>query len=172
MGITYKAYVGPVIVCKKKITVHDKHSGCVKEGCPQHHVQARGKVKFCPECGTQIGLFTTPREVSAVEVWELFDGKEPFTKAFADYPPKALKDFDILLPNYRRDYDPDEDDQTRRQFFVYVDDGTTCQNMTDIKQGDELHWLMTTYKTEIEKLKEAYGNENVQFRWGFLTWGS
>ena len=177
MGISYYAYVGPYIRCKKtKKTVHDRHRGCVNDECPQYHVVIRGgsKVKFCVQCGKEIGVYTTPREVSAVStLWDLFDGKEPFSRAFPNYPLKPLKDFDILLPNYRRDYDPDApDDGTQRQFRVSVDGDSTCQDLTGTNQGDELHLLLTQYKTEIEKLKEAYGPDNVEFRWGFLTWGS
>lgn len=177
MGTTHYAFVGPYLRCTQQLKdVEDGHRGCVNEGCPKYRLEFGGMTaKFCPQCGKEIGTFTTTRKESAVRgVWELFGGKDTFRPVMCEDGPKSIRSkYDILVPNYRPGYDPDcEDEDTRRQFRVAPRDGSTYQEMSSMNPGEEMAWLLEKYAAEIEKLRGLYGADNVKVCWGFLTWGN
>lgn len=176
MSITYRAYCGPYLRCTKTFTtVEDKHAGCVNNGCPRQNKKSTSNIKFCPQCGTAIGLFVVQTKVQVGDsLDELFDGDNPFCNVFTESGPKSLyHKYDILVSNRRQEYDSNcEDEDTSRQFFVFIGDKEVCQDLTEIDPKVEIAEFEQKNIKEIAKLREVYGQNEVVVLWGFLTWGN
>ncbi|RDJ35008.1 MAG: hypothetical protein DWQ19_09240 [Crenarchaeota archaeon] len=168
MGIYINGYLGPFIVVRSLVNKVQKRQckGNI-ETCPMGTVKPQPK--YCPECGiaSQNAFYTT--EEAAVSFYDLVWNQE-------------LMDIDVLAEGCI--YEEVSDGQK----YIY-----TSLIPNKIKLGQRLNLqsvyeeimkltesdppgdmlkLQEQHAKEIEVLKSAYGDNNVEISWGLVRWAN
>jgi hypothetical protein len=160
MSVDYTTYVGPYIQVHnpKRATTEEYHT-CSNKSCRNH--KAKMCEKFCAECGSAIKLVSFPCEASLdFDVYNEFEDK--LAEALTEYKPKDLEDFHFFIGNKKGSpgisFDPKTD--------CYV------RELPQLNIEKETGVFSTMFKKEIARLKEFFGADAVQIKWGVLDWAS
>ena len=158
MSVDHRCYCGPFIRCRTVI-VHAKveHYGCINPACKYFHIHDAGVV-YCPSCGTRIGSF----EVE--EQHELVNGHEIMACLN-----EVLRFENRWFEEGNHCFTPNARD-TPRQFLVYPKEEEYQADLTEFSQRDEMTWLEQKYSEELDVLRNTYGKNNVEIRWGVFIW--
>lgn len=160
MSVDYTSYVGPYIQVHnpKKPSTEEFHT-CPNKKCRNHGVSIGNK--FCEICGTEIKLVAFPCEKPVdFDIYQEFDDR--VCHAFSEWKPKEYQDYLFVIGNRKgspgRSFDPIQDS--------YIED------LTKLNTAEELLAFMKMFSKEITRLKEVFGNDAVQVKWGVLGWAS
>lgn len=167
MGVDSNAYIGPFVVCKnhpeeRKATIRS----CINKGCSQHGKSSYGQGNFCQSCGSPIGDLEKTYIGVKVERWELFEEIQsiicPIGTEGAQFQELGGgEQIDIWINNCRlidvgHNFDP------RRDSFAFIPEPKDAEKSIQV--------FKEKCAEGIAKLIEAYGEENVEIKWGFLGW--
>ena len=162
MSIDRRVYVGPFVRCRRKTEeVRESRKGCVKPACRRFR-DWRAAVRwqmFCPDCGYQLGEWRELVTRDAVDVEELTGGALSEVRPMCSLP--WQDEWAILLPN--------EDRDPPREFRV---EGDVLLDLIGVMECDEFLWLKQAFAAELVKLREAFGADGVDVRWGVVAWSS
>lgn len=164
MSIDYEVYVGPYVECKTKtakITVRNR--GCTNPECVNFE---RPTVHdFCPACGQQISMFEMEVEGETPDVDPLMEDDQfcafllPICNEGADSISRD-RSVQIFTPNQVEApgylFDPKTDMDFREM------EPETIQAEKTYVEGME----------QMARLRDFYGDENVEVKWGILNWWS
>lgn len=161
MGVEQKVYLGPYFeVCSPKQTRIIDRCRFPSE-CPDP--EGKRVDRYCNKCGLELRDRKVERsgrvdfdEIVGVDrliVCTDNAGLSPFEDGDED------GFIDILIPNLMVIDDFDRD--------VWCEES---QDLTEISTGSETHWMRKRYKKELKALLDAFGQENVRTRWGFITY--
>jgi len=157
MSIDYKCYVGPYV----KVYSPDSPSTKEIETCPNpscsKHQKYMGHQKCCDECGTKIVTVKLP--TMAPLSFDVFTETDAtMAELMTETKPKGLKDFRLFVGN--RCGPPG------LHFNPHCDTYAVETNGPAIIS--QMQQLETMYMSEIAHLKEVFGKENVQIKWGVV----
>ena len=161
MSVDYKCYVGPYIKVfnPEKDSTEEYHS-CPNKKCDKHKKQLSDK--FCPSCGTKITLVTFPcKSKIDFDIYKEFK-KEPISEVMCESKPKELENYDFYISNSTKS--PGININVVYEHFI--------KDFNETIIVSEVQQFEIQLSKEINRLKEVFGNENVQIKWGVMTWTS
>lgn len=178
MSLAYRVYLGPYIEAKvfeKEVT--QTRVSCPNEKC-ESHGRWMGSNQFCPKCGSAIGEvpFTEIkyraqnshlRENLSDEELDHFYETLGTTAGmsgmkYSEYP------FDNYVLN--RKLDEVENRQFKKLEFDPLDCETVIQPVEQELMIREINAFKAQYAAEIELVTQWHGAENVNIKWGLLSW--
>jgi hypothetical protein len=165
MSVEYHAYAGPFVVCRnEKVEVERKIRCCSNESCPKYQSrQWKTEIQFCPTCGTEIGEMTKKEDGLRVASFDLLEeiqnrlGPANWEYGFKQFAEEAAA-LEVWVTNDRglgKHFD------ARRECYAVEFEPEAIQGVQAFKEQ---------YAEPLAKLIEAYGEENVEIKWGFLGW--
>lgn len=155
MGLYLSVHIGPYIEVKKTIT---RDSSETIRICPNHPNNVEIYSSYCPTCGTKIETVIKPI-TKTVSAWDTIFEDDDFVDNLHAMPYNG----NILLPNK---YAP--------QNIKFDNDGDNCIDLTDIKsiQQIQMDWMNSQFKKEISYLEKIFGKENINIKWGIISYYS
>ena len=158
MGCDFYVNVGPVVVINNPpVDTTEKHISCCNKKCGKYHKYGSGK--FCPDCGSPIQEWIKPvNKPLEIDFYELL--KEVLVPT--DYMQHSGTSQIILIANkdtqaeevgfkhFNLKYEPFE-------FFPKIEE--VNGNIEKFKQ---------VFENELNKLKEIFGTNNVEVRYGTI----
>ena len=156
MSVDYNIYYGAVIIAQNKM-IDDSLEVL---GCPKCKTKDAGN-RFCPKCGTQISLIQIPKQIRAIDVWDLTNKCDDDLRHI-DEGKGNLKDY--YIPNRKNDSFP------CMLFDPLYDNIDIDLVNVDIQKGIEE--FKTTYGKQIELVENEYGKENVKIGWRLFNWAN
>jgi hypothetical protein len=158
MGVDYTAYVGPYIqVHNPPRPSFEEYHTCTTANCSNQNKPMSSK--FCPVCGGAVTLQSRPCQ-SPVQLDVFSEFNERLCEALSEYKPKDSKNEIFLIGNKQgipgRSFDPIE----------------TCSavDMTGFNITQETMLFRDMLTAELARLKEIFGEDAVQVKWGILCW--
>jgi hypothetical protein len=171
MGIDYSVYVGPYVKCTNPLVeVESSIRTCTNPVCKTYKNQIWDlTAKYCRECGSPIGETAIKKSNTKVNASELYEHgvKEQLHMAGRESGWEELKrkdaEIDIWIANVKRpeadcgiNFDPKSDRK-------YID-------LTHHSKIDSIEQFTDAFYKEITQLREAYGSDNVEVKWGIFNW--
>lgn len=160
MGVDYNVYAGPYIVVFNPLKDStEEFYSCPNKKCNNHNKPISDE--FCSKCGTKIERMIRPcQERIDFNYFEEFE--ERFAEAFPEYKPNGCDDYLYLITNMKNDVG------------VHIDPKYhVSETVFDLKeQIEKLTEFTNRNRKEIRKLKNVFGEKNVQIKWGVLSWQS
>ena len=159
MGLYQSLYVGPVIVCMRKVTmVPDDRTGCLNLVCKAYGGENSGN--FCPTCGEKMGVISARKKKSAISLsGDDFEehGLDVDTLSWTEFVDRV-----IVVPNQTRGNVP-------RDFHLESQGNDYLDVIPDMDK--EVAWLEGNYLPEINVCRKVFGADNVSLTWTVLsTW--
>lgn len=162
MGIDQKIYLGPYFEVRSPKRIETIDRCRFQDRCPD---PKNTRVdRFCKECGIELrNRITKHRKRPDFE--ELLDGQALVDCVDNQGLSPLEEDADeseftsVLIPNLAHIDALDRD--------VWCEES---QDLTELSFGNETRWMSKRYKKELEILIDAFGQENVRTRWGFLVY--
>jgi hypothetical protein len=155
MGVSRLTYCGPFVECKcqQAAATYEKQR-CSNPACKMHTVNVHDR--FCGQCGSAIVTVEFPCEADAVDSWELDEELgdvlwQPFTCS-------------ELLGQGTHIWIGDEPE---RPLCVYQDEESVTE-LQPTEMETELTWFEKQYNEPLNRLRAAYGSDNVKVKWGIL----
>jgi len=155
MGNDYIVHVGPVIVINNlPAEIVEKHNSCCNDKCKKFHKYGSGK--FCDECGSPIAEWSTRvMGTRSIDLYELIG--ESITYADSEHQNTSkivlVANLDIGNAGYfsfNLKYEPFD-------VFPKIEEVT-----------DNIEKFKSIFKKELDKLKEIYGESNVEVKYGVV----
>lgn len=164
MGTYYSVHLGPYVVCKNhQITIKATVRSCTNVACSNYGIERYdAKVMFCDKCGSPIGIISVDRRRDRIDQYSLSMKFEEML-----YNPINQENDDIWMPNR---YRPGEKEGKVRQYKVEQGGDHIVPVSTGMIM-DELQEFLGFYKDAIVELRKAYGDENVEVKWGMIYYG-
>jgi len=162
MSTDYNMYYGAVIIAQNKMT-DDKVETL---GCPKCKTK-NAKDRFCPECGTQIGLIPSQKQIRAINVWDFTDKCNEDLRHIDQnsYYNKGIRNLiDYYIPNKINIgascilLDPIHDD---------ID-----TDLTNLDPQEGIEEFKKAYGEQIQLVENEYGKENVKIEWRLFNWAN
>jgi hypothetical protein len=102
-------------------------------------------------------LITVPDKARIdFDAYEEFDDK--LAEALREYKPEKCEDYQYFIPN-------------QGKIGLHNDDITTiATEATQMTIATEYDRLNDKFKKEIARLREVFGDKNVEIKWGVLGW--
>ena len=151
MGTSLYNNIGPFIVISGKKKMKDVVT--IKRYCPTHPNDEQSNAKYCSKCGSEI----LNRDVTNKE--------EQFAENVANSDDLWSPPFeDRILISHESAPGDFKDTMERGGFFDFTDKQETME--------DQLLWFKERFSTEIQKLSEVFGEENVHICWGIVQYYS
>lgn len=153
MGCDYSVNVGPVVHIKNPpVETTIKHKGCCNNKCKKFHLTSY--YKFCPDCGATVQEWAEPATKSLdINFYELFGDDDKLVPANHELSDAATI---VLVSNKRvkgfEHFDFDDGD-----FEVFPKIEEITEYIENFKK---------VFANEILKLKEIFGESNVEVRYG------
>ena len=152
MGVDHNVYAGPFALCQneQQEKVGTKLS-CTNSGCSNY-----GKTlhdKFCPNCGFPVGDFDITYTTERVDSYDLADVMCLMCCVGGLYG-------DVWVSN---DISDDFYDFGHEHFVKCLMGEEVSKAIDDFKKK---------HISDLEMLKEAYGEDNVKIKWGVVGWMS
>ena len=156
MGADQQTTIGPYLEITGKLTTTEIK---IKRECPKHRQLKQSELKFCGYCGTGIESVDVPfeKEVYPKNILNATDFEDNL------FSPNGMTS--ILLPNDSPDDDIDWDAEEGGALNLF------SIEMDELKKT-QIIWFKKTYEDEITLLREKYGHNNVQIRWGVVSYWS
>lgn len=161
MGSHHKIYVGPYIRCENKPTDVEITRGvaCPLPSC--FSTVLDDKAKFCPTCGTGVIPRKAVVKRRPVDEHEVYEKLRDRMHAFGAHNDEGFETFDAWVSNVAWHGQPSRD----------VDDLVGESRIKDSDPPTERVLFEMAFKDEIAHIRKAYGDKNVEVRWGVLgTW--
>lgn len=161
MGSHHKIYVGPYVRCENKPTGVEvtKGAACPLPSC--FSTVLDDKTKFCPACGTGVIPRKAVVQRKLVDDGEVYEALRDRLSAFGMHAVEGFETFDAWVPNVAWH------GQSRRN----LDDLVGESRILDSDPPSERVHFEMAFKDEIARIRKAYGDKNVEVRWGVLgTW--
>ncbi len=155
MGCDFYVNVGPVVVINNPpVGTTETHVSCCNDKCMRFHKYGTGK--FCPDCGSPIREWTeTVVKPLDIDFYELFKEKETLVPACPEQQATATI---ILIPNKKsKEVGFEHFDLSYQPFEVFPKIEEIAGNIEKFKR---------VFETELNKLKEIFGGNNVEVRYG------
>ncbi len=158
MSIDYSAHIGPYIkVYNPKKASTTELTLCCNKNCSQHNKEVDSK--FCPECGSLIKTSKLPcRESIDFNVYDEFN--ERLHEMCPEEKPHKCDDYLYFAAN------------DSKKFGVNIDPTYCNEVKISTESGEEFMEFFDVYQKEIDRLKEIFGKDNVQIKYGVVTWAS
>ena len=157
MGTSYYVYVGPYIeVRNPEEDGFREHFGCAKAGCRLQGREASSK--FCPQCGSEIGLVKTPEKTR--RKFDIYGQTDERLCESLSYMPEGMEDYHIYVPNVKG----------YGKHFSSWDSQVIPMNETVI--ADETCRFFAEFSGDISKIRAFFGDKNVRVLWGVLAYAS
>ncbi len=152
MSVSYNVFVGPYIKVRDiEIDRIEEYHTCLSTGCRNHKKEM--SCGFCPKCGGRI------ERISRVVKGKIdFDYYDELGGNFNEVFEYEKRDFKIFTSDIGNDIGFDGD-------FKEIPIG-------NITPATEITNLYEKYNKEVARIKEVFGDENVQVLWGVVTWVS
>lgn len=167
MGVDISGYVGPFALCKNPYVPQERTMrSCTNEQCQQYKRERWDKeAKFCEKCGSPIDEITIVAERPTVCWGDLIEEiEERLCPASMEYPFEAFKEIgnvDVWINN-RRDVSVGRAFDPKHECFALI------------PEPGETDKAIQAFEAEcaesLTKIRDAYGPENVEIKWGVLTW--
>lgn len=164
MGTYYSVHLGPYVVCNNhKVAAKQSVRSCTNAACGQYGIRRYdSNVMFCDKCGSPIGIISVEKEQYAIDTYALsMNFKEML------FNPITEDNTDIWMPNR---YRPGEKEGTVRPYKVEQGGDHIVPVSTGMIM-DELQEFLDFYKEAVTELRKAYGEENVEIKWGMIYYG-
>lgn len=167
MSFYRTTYTGPHIVCKThKVSVEKTIRTCSNSTCSQYELEIYGNVKFCDQCGSPVQNRLVNYFEDNIDSFEVrMNLDEALSEVPGDDFSSWMKKNDVHIwisnrhiPNVRE--------------FSFDDDGVRYVPITAELIADELEKFSVFFEKEIFILKEEYGAENVELKWGLIHYTS
>lgn len=152
MGVSYHYYVGPALRCRvsyKPTTM----TACANKSCSSYG-RGGGGGKFCNMCAQPYGAVPSKYQQEAVDYYAVVDEVLHSQK---------IEDDRVFMPNVSR--------KAPREMSFTISDEVMTPIVAD-QIVAEKEWFRVAFGAEIEKLRAAYGIENVHLEWMILSWCS
>jgi len=159
MGTDYCVNVGPVIVINNPPRdTNERHVSCCNDKCVKFHRYSSGE-KFCPECGSRIAeWFETVTKPLDVDFYELFKDERLVP---SDFHSSSSSSTVILIANKEKDTKA-----ANFQHFHLNYDGP-FEVFPKIEEiGSNIEKFKQIFDSDLNKLKEIFGADNVEVRYG------
>jgi len=160
MSIDYNTHVGPYIQVynPKKPSTKEYHS-CPDKKCFNYGSELSNK--FCPNCGRAIILVTFP--CTAATDFDIYEEKmdNDLSEIVTEWKPDGMESCMLFVSNrkgFGKSYDARSD--------CYVSECNETTVVADVQR------FITTFGKQIVRLKEVFGEKNVQIKWGVIGWAS
>ncbi len=156
MGMDQQITIGPYLEIIGKLTTTEIK---VKRECPKHRQLKQAENKFCGFCGLEIETVEVPveKEVYPINILNTADLEDSL------FSPNEMNS--ILLPNDSSDDDIDWEVEMGGALNLF------SVEMDELKKAQVI-WFKKTYEEEIALLREKFGYNNIQIRWGIVSYWS
>ena len=167
MSVTRLTYCGPYIECKVKKTMSTfSKRTCPKAECGQHGANMwHDTERFCKECGTAIAEVSEEVEGDAVDFFDVMDepGVDLESFYFGNEDRLSQKGIHVWIVSRisRLGKKP------QRDLYVY-DDDNSLDSITPQTIPSELEEFSRKARKELAWLRERYGADRVEVKWGIL----
>lgn len=153
MGASYYVYVGPYIQAYNPEKMgSEEYYGCAR--CKQAM-----STKYCPICGSTVILLTRPNQQRIT--FDTYKETDDRLSSFSDYSvPSDRKNFTLFEPNKGK--------------FGHRFSGWESQivDLVDATIKTELERFLQFFDKDIKRLKEVFGNDAVDVKWGIIGYAS
>lgn len=149
MGMDQTVYFGPFLHCiNTPIKIEEQVPGCKK--CDKQMSS-----QFCSTCGTKQSILRRSRTQPKVDWWEICEAHD---EALYRTPERSDGDNEYFLPNRHG---------VGRTFSKYTDQ---FDPITDIDKQSDIEQFEEQFADIIQAMKQAYGEDNVSIKWGFINY--
>lgn len=157
MGYSEYTYLGPyMVINKKKIVIEDINYTCPNTECKRFNTVL--KANFCPECGSTKKEKKTNKEEKQGFTYNLIEELRIDENLFfnPEYVDEEEENQSIVLPNNYRGVKWNE----------------KTKSISNIRPTLELELFEKLYNPELIILREYFGKENVELKWGLINYSS
>jgi hypothetical protein len=171
MGAGYDLWIGPYARCSARTSPRKRTvNTCSDLECRLRRKgdSAGEEAKFCPKCGSPAEkvVFEVPGQVVAdVHPGELAEGTEGTSAAIrhfnAEYGDASAP---LFAPNRCNDALP----RPMNIDAKYDKPTGEILQMNGVDRDGECTWFRSEFRDALELLRETYGKDNVEIRWGVL----
>lgn len=164
MGAEYRMFIGPYIRCSTRTSPRLKTiKTCTKDTCRFNSADnpMAYENNFCPQCGSpavsqEIQVEGRVKE-DVCPSWVYTEMDESICGFNQEYAEPGVH---IFVPNR---------DGIREFTFSRSDDKVgEILRVRAVTLEQEMIWLETRFKAELERAREIYGDDKVEVRWGIL----
>ncbi len=168
MSINHHLCLGPYIVCTARLVPSQKTlRSCTNETCDNHKKEyANGGpsfrsagMDFCPKCGAKVGDVVVSLQSQNVNHWKMREEVNESLHCVNRETDRSEKH--VWVINCWKD-------SLGKEIIDRCDEAEVSIQPEIIKA--DLVWFRTVFREEIEKMSQAYGNENVEVRWGLIQY--
>lgn len=165
MGSYQNIYIGPYLSVKNKVVDSTNTTMvCSNTDCDKHNKKVDSK--FCPQCGQ-------PPIKKVDPVKKNYDANDALNKFDEEYHNQVyfphnggtdmFKDRMLILPNDSegRPLEIDIDEDRSGEYPLFPDDVLS-------KIPEDLGWFETKFKKYVDHLREEFGPENCNLKWGIV----
>jgi hypothetical protein len=162
MGVSYYGYVGPYIKVKcSKVGVTKKIRSCATVSCHKYGEEVCGlSTKFCANCGGVIAPRDIPSQKEKFNLYDIMGDKYEDRLAWVIDGRADKKDHHVVVPN-----------QDWPREFRFCSYETVTVSLDEKVRANELQWMLTEFKEEIELIKKEMG-EDIEICWGVVAYAS
>lgn len=155
MGSSISIHVGPYMLVKKKsIDKSTTVQECNNTECTNLGVAV--KTQFCACCGNKVSdrtiTITTVKNIN-----EILHKKEFTDELVCAFESKTV---DILIPNQRV---PDG-------LRIDAYDNSVTEVLFDERATREVLWFFSNYTNVLSAIVKEYGEDNIEVKWGIITY--
>lgn len=167
MGVDYSVCLGPYVECEVFLQeVTRAMRTCPKEDCPQHKQHMYRE--FCDRCGSPISTMDYTCKDYYAKNWPSVDEMnddawDEFNNYFTSI---SLHPYEIYVPNTTF-----KNIENRKSLWFdpcSVDEIVQPVDSELIEK--ELAAFKEQFAEQIKQLEDWYGSENVNIKWGLLSW--
>lgn len=158
MSTQYNVYVGPYIQVynPSKTPSGPQYYRCENPNCVKYNIKSSNK--YCSNCGSLIVL--SPPSMERIE----FDVYNEFNESLSEIDSeRSNKNYQYFISNIS-------------PINIGNRYSSDCEcEITSFQENviaDDLKLMSDTYKKEIAKLKEVFGDDDAVVRWGIITYYS
>jgi len=165
MGIDYTTYMGPYARCKtSKVPATEKISTCSNEQCKEHPTKIWDKKKkFCEGCGSPIQERDIPIQVDNVNAYEL---RMSIKESLYDVPGDSWRFW--MRENNTHVWLANQRVSGARGFSFDPEGNIQFIPVTPELMAAEIKLFIEHYTKELDVLRQAYGEDNVEIQWGLI----
>lgn len=157
MGVDYNTFIGPFVeVHNPPIPAKETVRTCSNDKCYQHKRYQLGK--YCSNCGTEVRDITFD-SLAPIFVNQNEEFEDALVRIQREYKPENRKDYDIWIDNHNGSPGARYDSHDS----IYV------ESVTHERIVKEVNELLKRRDRQINRLKEIFGEDAVQVKWGVVA---
>ena len=153
----------PYIFIKNNLRDVDKvNLGCLNTACGAYKKLTNNK--FCAHCGHEVGTFNTAEKVRNASYNIFLENDLQEDIMYEIEVPKLKNGEAIIIGNHKSPFE---------NWIDTYDSGVKeLDKENPLKVKEQLDWFNEYYAKPIEALKKAYGEENVEIKFGIISYWS